>query len=94
MQLIKKISRVTNALGRKISSDNVSRLGQKLMNTGRMIGRKAVNSINRIEGFATKALPIAQNVATALGYPEVKMLNMARQGVDQLSNVKNKLLGQ
>jgi hypothetical protein len=60
--------------GRKISNGNLKTLGRKIGNTANTIGRKTLNTIDKIA-------PIAAITATALGHPEIGAAITAGQGL-------------
>ena len=70
MTLIRDISNHVRSLGQKLSASNIHNLGQKAMNTAHVIGRKASNTLSKIEEIGKKAIPIVSTAASM----HVKML--------------------
>jgi hypothetical protein len=60
--------------GRKISNGNLKTLGRKIGNTANTIGRKTLNTIDKVA-------PLAALTATALGHPEVGIAISSAQGL-------------
>ena len=97
MAIIKELSKHVRAIGQKLTADNISKFGQKALNTGRVIGRKVSNTLHKIEEVGNAALPIASKIATMAGYPELsalasagnglKRIVQARQNVDTVRNM-------
>ena len=98
MTLIRDISNHVRSLGQKLSASNIHNLGQKSMNTAHVIGRKASNTLSKIEEIGKKAIPIIGTAASMLGYPEIggalasasnglKRISNAWQNVDSLRNM-------
>ena len=95
MTFIRDISNHVRSLGQKLSASNIHNLGQKAMNTAHVIGRKASNTLSKIEEIGKKAIPIVSTAASMLRYPELggalasasnglKRISNARQNVDSL----------
>jgi uncharacterized protein (DUF697 family) len=68
------IYNMVKIFGRKISKGNLKTLGRKIGRTANVVGRKALNTID-------KAAPIAALTATALGHPEIGAAITAGQGL-------------
>jgi hypothetical protein len=60
--------------GRKISNGNMKTLGRKIGNTANTIGRKTLNTIDKVA-------PMAALAAAALGHPEIGIGIASAQGL-------------
>ena len=55
MAIIKELSKYVRALGQKLTADNINNFGQKVLHTGRVIGRKVSNTLHKIEDIGNAA---------------------------------------
>ena len=81
---MREVSRHVHHLGQKLTPENINNFGQKALHMGRVVGRKMLNSISKIENVANAALPIASKIATMAGYPELGVLASIGNGVKRL----------
>ena len=58
MTSITELNKHVRAIGQKLTADNINNFGQKLMTTGRVVGRKVSNTLHKIESIGNKALPV------------------------------------
>ena len=54
MTFIREVHNHLRGLGQKLSAQNIHNFGQKVMDTGRVIGRKASNTLRKIEDIGHK----------------------------------------
>ena len=88
MTFIREVHNKLRGLGQKLSAQNIHNFGQKVMDTSRVIGRKASNTLRKIEDIGHKALPIVNTIATMAGYPELGALAKAGEGLKRISNLR------
>ena len=92
-----KIRSTIQNFGHKLTPGNIQTFGTKLHDNALTFGRKVSNTLGKISDVGNKLLPMAETVATGLGYgPEVlgfegvkkglNMVNNAKQNVDSLRN--------
>ena len=86
--MIREISKHVQALGQKLTAQNIHNIGQKVMNTGRVIGRKVSNTLHKIEDIGQKALPIVSTIASMAGYPELSAITKAGEGLKRITNLR------
>ena len=91
MTFIREVNNQLRGLGQKLSAQNIQHFGQKVMDTSRVIGRKASNTLRKIEDIGHKALPIVNTIATMAGYPELGALAKAGEGLKRISNFRGNL---
>jgi len=85
-----KIRSNIQQLGQKLTADKIQQFGTKLRDNALVFGRKVSNTLGKISDVGNKLLPIAETVATGLGYgPEVAGFETARKGLDMVNNAKN-----
>lgn len=61
-------------LGQKVSGNSIRNFGKKVMNNASVIGRKFVNTVDKLA-------PLASIAATAAGHPEVGMAIQSGQAL-------------
>ena len=88
MTIISTIHKHVRALGQKLTAENIHHLGQKVMHTGHVMGRKFSNTLSKIEHIGHTALPMLQTVASMAGYPEVSALASAAKGLNRISHIR------
>ena len=83
-----KIRSNIQQLGQKLTADKIQQFGTKLRENALVFGGKVSNTLGKISDVGNKLLPMAETVATGLGYgPEVlDMINNAKSNVDTLRN--------
>ena len=89
MTIISTIHKHVRALGQKLNAENIHHLGQKVMHTGHVIGRKFSNTLSKIESVGHSALPVVQTVASMSGYPEIGALASASKGLSRISHLRH-----
>ena len=89
MPILNEIHKHVRALGQKLTSQNMQHLGQKMMRTGHVIGRKVSNTLTKIEHVGRAALPVLQTAASMAGFPEVSALTSAGKGLSRISQMRN-----
>ena len=89
MNIISTFHKHVRALGQKLNAENINHLGQKVMHTGHVIGRKFSNTLSKIESVGHAALPVVQTIASMAGYPELGALASASKGLSRISNLRN-----
>ena len=89
MTIISTIHKHVRALGQKLNAENINNLGQKVMHTGHVIGRKFSNTLSKIESVGHSALPVVQTVASMSGYPELGgAIASVSKGLGRISNLR------
>ena len=88
MTLIRDISNHVRSLGQKLTASNIHNIGQKVMNTAHVVGRKVSNTLSKIEDIGKKALPVVQTIASMAGYPELSALASAGNGLKRIANAR------
>ena len=88
MTLIRDISNHVRSLGQKLTASNIHNIGQKVMNTAHVVGRKVSNTLSKIEDIGNKALPVVQTIASMAGYPELSALASAGNGLKRIANAR------
>ena len=84
-----KIRNTIQQLGQKLTPQNIQQFGTKVRDTALQVGRKVSNTLGKVGDIGNKLLPMAETVATSLGYgPEVAGFETARKGLDMVSNAK------
>ena len=84
-----KIRNTIQQLGQKLTPQNIQQFGTKVRDTALQVGRKVSNTLGKVGDIGNKLLPMAETVATSLGYgPEVAWFETARKGLDMVSNAK------
>ena len=68
--MIQEIRKHKQAPDQKLTAQNIHNFGQKVINAGRVVGRKVINTLKKIEDLLRKALPIVSTIASMAGYPE------------------------
>ena len=77
-------------LGQKLTPDKIQQFGQKVRDNALTFGRKVSNTLGKVSDVGNKLLPIAETVATGLGFgPEVALLEGARKGLNKVQQIKN-----
>ena len=89
--MIREISKHVQALGQKLTAQNIHNFGERVMDTSRVIGRKASNTLRKIKDMGHKALPIVNTIATMAGYPELGALAKAGEGLKRISNFRGNI---
>ena len=85
-----KIRSTMQQIGQKLTPSNIQQFGTKVRDTALQVGRKVSNTLGKISDVGNKLLPMAETVATGLGYgPEVAGFETARKGLDMVNNAKN-----
>ena len=85
-----KIRSNIQQLGQKLTADKIQQFGTKLRDNALVFGRKVSNTLGKISDVGNKLLPMAETVATGLGYgPEVLGFEGARKGLDMINNAKS-----
>ena len=85
-----KIRSTIQQLGQKLTPDKIQQFGTKVRDTAFQIGQKVSNTLGKVSDSGNKLLPMAETVATGLGYgPEVLGFETARKGLDMVNNAKN-----
>ena len=84
-----KIRSTIQQLGQKLTPDKIQQFGTKVRDTAFQIGRKVSNTLGKVSDIGNKLLPMAETVATGLGYgPEVLGFETARKGLDMVNTAK------
>ena len=90
MTIISTIHKHVRALGQKLNAENIHHLGQKVMHTGHVIGRKFSNTLSKIESVGHSALPVIQTAASMAGYPELGgAIASASKGLSRISHLRH-----
>ena len=85
-----KIRTTMQQLGQKLTPDKIQQFGTKIRDGALTLGRKVSNTLGKISDVGNKLLPMAETVATGLGYgPEVLGFEGARKGLDMINNAKS-----
>ena len=88
---MREIGRHVRQFGQKLTPENINSFGQKALHMGRVIGRKMLNCISKIENVANAALPIASKIATMAGFPELSALASVGNGVKRLVQMRESI---
>ena len=85
-----KIRTTMQQIGQKLTPDTIHQFGTKVRDTALQIGRKVSNTLGKISDVGNKLLPMAETVATGLGYgAEVAGFVGIRKGLDMVNTAKN-----
>ena len=68
MTIISTLHKKVRAFGQKLNAENIHHLGQKVMHTGHVIGRKFSKTLLQIENVGQAALPVVQLLPYAYGW--------------------------
>ena len=85
-----KIRSNIQQLGQKLTADKIQQFGTKLRDNALVFGRKVSNTLGKISDVGNKLLPMAETVATGLGYGlEVLGFEGAWKGLDMINNANS-----
>ena len=88
--MIREISKHVQALGQKLTAQNIYNFGQKILNTGCVMGHKVSSTLHKIEDIGQKALPTVSTITSMGGYPELSALTKAG-GLKRITNLRDNI---